>query len=118
MNLDHKRAEDTTKQEQKNKPKSGMVELAWSYQGWLVCNVTWAAMTRCLSAISLHFWHWQSLQLQKRLWPFSGDTKPWFLQREHLGIRDGFLTASGPLLCSSSLILTGGYMAVSLFCCS
>lgn len=52
--------------------------------------VTWAAITLCLSVISLHLRHWHSLQLQKRLCPFRGETQPWFLQREHLGILGGF----------------------------
>lgn len=76
--------------------------------------VTWAAMTLCLSTMSLHLGHWQSLQLQKRLCPFRGDTKPWFLQREHLGILGGFgpfdgvtVPVDSPLLCFSLLIATG-----------
>lgn len=35
--------------------------------------LTCAAITRCLSAIRLHFLHWQSRHMQKRLWPLSGD---------------------------------------------
>lgn len=35
--------------------------------------LTWAAITRCLSAIKLHFLHWQSLHMQNRLWPFRGE---------------------------------------------
>lgn len=76
--------------------------------------VTWAAMTLCLSTMSLHLGHWQSLQLQKRLCPFRGDTKPWFLQREHLGILGGFgpllrgtVPVDSALLCFSLLIPAG-----------
>lgn len=76
-------------------------------------EVTWAAMTLCLSTMSLHLRHWQSLQLQKRLCPFRGDTKPWFLQREHLGILGGFGPLDGvtvpadALLCFSLVIAAG-----------
>lgn len=73
-------------------------------------------MTLCLSTMSLHLGHWQSLQLQKRLCPFRGDTKPWFLQREHLGILGGFrpleghtlLLGSGTCLLGFSLLMANG----------
>lgn len=73
-------------------------------------------MTLCLSTMSLHLGHWQSLQLQKRLCPFRGDTKPWFLQREHLGILGGFrplgvhtlLLDSGTCLLGFSLLMADG----------
>ena len=48
---------------------------------------TWAAITRCLSAIKLHFAQEQSLHWQCRLWPFSQEIMPWFLHRAHLGLR-------------------------------
>lgn len=50
-------------------------------------RATWAAMTRCLSAIRVHLAHTQSLHRQKRLWPFSADTTPWLRQRAHFGVR-------------------------------
>ena len=49
-------------------------------------SATWAAITLCLSAISVHLAHMQSLHLQYRLWPFKAETTPWFLQRAHLGV--------------------------------
>lgn len=36
-------------------------------------RLTWAAITRCRSAIRLHFLHWQSRHMQNRLCPFSGE---------------------------------------------
>lgn len=86
-------------------------------------TVTWAAMTLCLSAISLHLGHWQSLQLQKRLCPFRGDTQPWFLQREHLGILGGFWPLDGDrgpvdsgtcLFCLSLLMTTSNKTTTNL----
>ena len=50
-------------------------------------SATWAAMTRCRSAIRLHLAHRQSLYLQWRLWPLSHETMPWLRQRAHFGLR-------------------------------
>lgn len=36
-------------------------------------RLTCAAITRCRSAIRLHFLHWQSRHMQNRLCPFSGE---------------------------------------------
>ena len=44
-------------------------------------------MTRCLSAISVHLAHTQSLHLQYRLCPLSAETTPWLRQRAHFGVR-------------------------------
>jgi hypothetical protein len=43
-------------------------------------------MTRCLSAMSVHFGQAQSRHLQNRLWPFSADTTPWLRHRAHFGV--------------------------------
>lgn len=80
-------------------------------------TVTCAAMTRCLWAIRLHLAHWQSLQLQKRLWPFRAEKKPWFLQREHLGILGDLRDLEGDCGLDSSgfigriLLMTAGMLA-------
>ncbi|TNN85191.1 hypothetical protein EYF80_004541 [Liparis tanakae] len=58
-------------------------------------SATCAAITRCLSAIRVHFAHTQSLQRQKRLWPFSADTTPWFLHLAHFGVRGYPLSRAG-----------------------
>lgn len=58
-------------------------------------SATCAAITRCRSAISVHFAHTQSLQRQKRLWPLSADTTPWFLHRAHFGVRGYPLSRTG-----------------------
>lgn len=50
-------------------------------------SATCAAMTRCRSTTSRQQAQRQSLQRQKRLWPFKHDTTPWFRQRAHLGLR-------------------------------
>lgn len=50
-------------------------------------RATWAASTRCLSAISRHFGHKQSLHRQKPLCPFKIESKPWFRHRAHFGVR-------------------------------
>lgn len=55
-------------------------------------SATCAAMTRCLSAISVHWAQLQSRHLQYRLCPFNHDTIPWMRQRAHLGMRGGFLS--------------------------
>lgn len=49
------------------------------YSSWSCCrlNATWAAITRCLSAIKLQSGQLQSRHLQNRLWPFRMDTTPW-----------------------------------------
>lgn len=52
-----------------------------------ICILTCAAITRCLSAISVHLAHTQSLQRQYRLCPFRAETTPWFLHLAHLGVR-------------------------------
>ena len=64
---------------------------ALRYSSWSCCllKATWAAMTRCLSAIRLQSGHVQSLHLQNLLWPFKMDTTPWFRQRAHFGSRGG-----------------------------
>ena len=49
--------------------------------------LTCAAITRCLSAMSVHLAHRQSFHLQNRLWPLSADTTPWLRHRAHLGVR-------------------------------
>lgn len=51
-------------------------------------SATCAAMTRCRSTTSRQQAQRQSLQRQKRLWPFKQETTPWFRQRAHLGLRD------------------------------
>lgn len=53
-------------------------------------SATWAAMMRWRSAIKLHFWHAQSLNLQWRLCPFSQETIPWFRHLAHFGFREPF----------------------------
>lgn len=53
-------------------------------------RATCAAMTRCLSAISVHWAQLQSRHLQYLLCPFNHETIPWFRQRAHLGVRGGF----------------------------
>lgn len=53
-------------------------------------KATCAAMTRCLSAISVHWAQLQSLHLQNLLWPFNHDTTPWFRHRAHFGTRGCF----------------------------
>lgn len=58
-------------------------------------SATCAAITRCLSAIRVHFAHTQSLQRQKRLWPFSAETTPWFLHLAHFGVRGYPLSSVG-----------------------
>lgn len=50
-------------------------------------SATCAAMTRWRSTTSRQQAHRQSLQRQKRLWPFKHETTPWFRQRAHLGLR-------------------------------
>lgn len=50
-------------------------------------NATWAAMTRCLSAIRLQSEQAQSLHLQNLLWPLRMEMTPWFLHRAHFGDR-------------------------------
>lgn len=56
-------------------------------------SATWAAMTRCLSAISVHWAQLQSLHLQNLLWPFNHETTPWFRHRAHFGTRGCFRSA-------------------------
>ena len=58
-------------------------------------SATWAAMTRCRSAIKLHLAHRQSLNLQCLLCPFSQEIMPWFRHRAHLGFRAPF-SVRGP----------------------
>lgn len=53
-------------------------------------RATCAAMTRCLSAISVHWAQLQSLHLQNLLWPFNHETTPWFRHRAHFGTRGCF----------------------------
>ena len=48
--------------------------------------LTWAAMTRCLSAMSVHLAQRQSRHLQYLLCPFSADTCPWLRHRAHFGV--------------------------------
>lgn len=55
-------------------------------------SATCAAITRCLSAISVHWAQLQSRHLQYLLCPFSHDTIPWIRQRAHFGMRGGFLS--------------------------
>ena len=50
-------------------------------------SATWAARTRCRSAMRRHFGHRQSLHRQKPLWPFKIESKPWFRHRAHFGVR-------------------------------
>lgn len=59
-------------------------------------RATWAAMTRWRSTTSRQLAHWQSLHLQKRLWPLRHDTTPWFLQRAHFGVRLSFFWSPAP----------------------
>ena len=68
-----------------------------SLSSWACCllSATCAAITRCRSAMSVHFAHTQSLQRQKRLWPLSADTTPWFLHLAHFGVR-GYPLSSPP----------------------
>lgn len=65
--------------------------IARMYSSWSCCllSATWAAITRCLSAIKLQSAQLQSLHLQNLLCPFKIETTPWFLQRAHLGRRGG-----------------------------
>ena len=58
-------------------------------------SATCAAITRWRSAISVHLAHAQSRHRQKRLWPLSALTTPWFRQRAHFGVR-GKRSASAP----------------------
>lgn len=58
-------------------------------------SATCAAITRCLSAIRVHFAHTQSLQRQKRLWPLRAETTPWFLHLAHFGVRGYPLSRAG-----------------------
>lgn len=51
-------------------------------------SATCAAMTRCRSTTRRQQAQRQSLQRQKRLWPFKQETTPWFRQRAHFGLRD------------------------------
>ena len=53
-------------------------------------RATCAAITRCLSAMRLHFAQVHSLYLQWRLCPFNQLTIPWLRQRAHLGFRAPF----------------------------
>lgn len=75
--------------------------MSWSSRASLsscaccLLRATCAAITRCRSAISVHLAHTQSLQWQKRLWPFSADTTPWFLHLAHLGVRGYPLSSTG-----------------------
>lgn len=53
-------------------------------------SATCAAITRCLSAIRVHWAQLQSRHLQYLLWPLSDETTPWLRQRAHFGVRGGF----------------------------
>ena len=69
---------------------------------------TWAAITRCLSAIKLHLLQLQSLNWQCLLCPFNHEINPWFRHRAHLGRRadDSFSsTKSSALAVMEVLIL-------------
>lgn len=59
-----------------------------SFSSWACCllRATWAAITLCLSAISVHLAQTQSLQRQYLLCPLRAETTPWFRQRAHLGV--------------------------------
>lgn len=68
-----------------------------SLSSWACCllSATCAAITRCLSAMRVHLAHTQSLQRQKRLWPLSAETTPWFLHLAHFGVRGYPLSSAG-----------------------
>ena len=59
----------------------------WFFFWYIVFFFTWAAMTRCLSAIKLHLLQLQSLNWQCLLCPFNHEINPWFRHRAHLGRR-------------------------------
>lgn len=73
---------------------AGAFFVSWTrmLSSWVCClrSATCAAMTRCLSAIRVHWAQLQSLHGQYRLWPFNHDTLPWLRHRAHFGMRGGF----------------------------
>lgn len=56
-----------------------------------------------------HLSHWHSFQRHWPAWPFTGTTKPWLRQREHLGVRSAAFAAaaaSSPSMAQQSWLST------------